>query len=330
MAHRGRLQGALGAAAVAGLLLALAACNKEHPPTAAVGEASKPASTLTFALVSHANAGDKYWDVVKNGEEQAGSDLGVKVTYHGSGNPQKQAQLIDLAISQKVDGLIVSMANPEALRASIQKAIQAGIPVITIDSGVEKSTELGALTHVGQMEKIAGHAAGERLVKKGIKRVVCVIHEAGNVGLEERCAGAKEALNGQVENLQVSISDLASATSTMAAKLQSDPSVEGMLTLNNALATAAVNAVVRANRPTVALATFDVDGNVLASIEGGKILFAIDQQPFLQGYLPVVFLKLYRTNGATVGGGQPILTGPGFIDQSNVEQVRKFALQGVR
>ncbi|HWL89441.1 MAG TPA: sugar ABC transporter substrate-binding protein, partial [Polyangiaceae bacterium] len=289
--------------ALALIQLSVIGCSKESNPTA--GAVSEPAKAttkqLTFALVSHANAGDKYWDVVKNGEEQAGKDLGVKVSYQGSGNPQKQAQLIDAAVSQKVDGLIVSMANPEALRSSIQTAVQAGIPVITIDSGVEKSAEFGALTHVGQMEKIAGEAAGTRLAKKGIKHLVCVIHEAGNIGLEERCVGAKQTLGGQFENLQVSISDLASATATMAAKLQSDASIDGVLALNNAVATAAVNASARANRPTVTIATFDIDETVLSSIASGKILFAIDQQPFLQGYLPVTFLKLYKTNGTTVG-----------------------------
>ena len=323
------------------LSLSMVGCSKDEAPAAgtpgaatgtagATSEPSKAAKNFTFALVSHANPGDKFWDVVKNGEEQAGKDLGVKVTYQGSGDPQKQAQLIELAVTQKVDGLIVSMANPEALRASIQKAVQAGIPVITINSGAEKSADLGAVTHVGQTEKIAGQAAGAKLAKKGLKHVICVIHEAGNVGLEERCAGAKQALGAQVDNLQVSVSDLASATSTIAAKLQSDPSIDGALTLNNAVAGAAVNAITQANRPTVTLSTFDVDANILSNIASGKILFAIDQQPYLQGYLPVTFLNLYRTNGTTVGGGQPVLTGPGFIDKSNVEQVQKYVQQGAR
>ncbi len=323
--------------------LALLGCDKETPQATGTGaaastgaaaaapEAAKPTKNLTFALVSHANAGDKFWDVVKNGEEQAGKDLGVKVTYQGSGDPQKQAQLIDAAVSQKVDGLIVSMANPEALRGSIQKAVAAGIPVITINSGAEKSAELGAMTHVGQTEKIAGEAAGARLAKKGLKHVLCVIHEAGNVGLEERCAGVKQTLTGgKVDNLQVSVSDLASATTTISAKLQSDPTIDGALTLNNAVATAAVNAAAQAKRPNVTLATFDVDGTVLANIADGKLFFAIDQQPYLQGYLPVTFLNLYRTNGTTVGGGQPVLTGPGFIDKDNVAQVQKYVAQGAR
>ncbi|WP_394844574.1 sugar ABC transporter substrate-binding protein [Pendulispora brunnea] len=328
--------------------LSLVGCSKESSSTGSgsggtaasatgatgtTGESTpaKATKNLTFALVSHANAGDKFWDVVKNGEEQAGKDLGVKVTYQGSGDPQKQAQLIDVAVSQKVDGLIVSMANPEALRPSIQKAVQAGIPVITINSGAEKSAELGAMTHVGQTEKVAGEAAGARLAKKGLKHVLCIIHEAGNVGLEERCAGAKRTLEGgKVVNLQVSVSDLASATSTIAAKLQSDPSIDGALTLNNAVAGAAVNAIAQANRPTVALATFDVDATILQNISAGKIFFAIDQQPYLQGYLPVTFLNLYRMNGTTVGGGQPVLTGPGFIDKANAELVQKYIQQGAR
>ena len=326
--------------------LTVVGCSKEDSGGAGAGanasaasatgaaSAAAPAKStkdLTFALVSHANPGDKFWDVVKNGEEQAGKDLGVKVTYQGSGDPQKQAQLVDNAVSQKVDGLIVSMANPEALRSSIQKATQAGIPVITINSGAEKSADVGAMTHVGQTEKVAGQAAGARLAKKGLKHVICVIHEAGNVGLEERCAAAKQAFGGgRVDNLQVAVSDLSTATSTIAAKLQSDTSIDGALTLNNGVASAAVKAIAQANRPTVTLATFDVDANILSSIASDKIFFAIDQQPYLQGYLPVTFLNLYRTNGTTVGGGQPVLTGPGFIDKSNVEQVQKYVQQGAR
>jgi len=309
--------------------LAVAGCSSNEPvPGASAGPGQ--AGTFTFAMVSHGSAGDKFWDVVKNGWEQAGKDLGVTVTYQSSGDPQRQSQLIDAAVSQKVNGLVVSMANPDALRPSIEAAVKAGIPVITINSGVDKSAEFGAIAHVGQTETVAGEGAGRKFAQKGARHLLCVVHEAGNIGLEQRCAGARSTFGGTVENLQVNVSDLAGTTNTIAAKLQSDPSIDAVLTLNNGVATAAVNAAAQANRGDVAIGTFDVDSAVLDAISAGKIFFAVDQQPYLQGYLPVVQLYLYLTNGNTVGGGQPVLTGPGFIDASNVEQVKTYAQQGTR
>src|SRR5439155_8973013 len=161
--------------------LALAACSNAK----STGGGAVADKNLTFAMVSHGSAGDKFWDVVKSGLEQAGKDMGIKVTYQSSGDPQKQAQLIDAAISQKVDGLVVSMANPDALKSSIEKAVKGGIPVITINSGVDKSAAFGALAHVGQTETVAGQGAGKKFEAKGSKHLLCVIHEAGNVGLEQ-------------------------------------------------------------------------------------------------------------------------------------------------
>ena len=292
------------------------------------GDGGAKTGDLSFAVVSHSNPGDKFWDVVKSGAVQAGKDLGVKVSYQGSGDPAQQSQLIDNAVSEKVDGLVVSMANPDALKEAIGKAVDAGIPVITINSGVEKSKEFGALTHVGQTERIAGEAAGDRMKSEGGKKALCVIHEAGNVGLEERCAGAKDTF-GDVTNLQVTVSDLADASSKIKAKLQSDKSIDSVLSLNNGVAIAARDAI-RDSGSQAKLSTFDLDADVLAAIEAGEISFAIDQQPYLQGYLPISFLQLYNTNANAVGGGQPVLTGPGFVDKSNAKTVAEYAKKGTR
>jgi simple sugar transport system substrate-binding protein len=287
-------------------------------------------SGVKVAVVSHGAAGDKFWDVVKGGAEQAGRDIGADVTYQGSGDPNQQSQLIDTAVSQKVDGLVVSMANPDALKEAIGKAVSAGIPVITINSGVDKSKEFGAITHIGQTETIAGAAAGERMKAEGATKLICVIHEAGNVGLEDRCAGAAKTFGGQVENLQVNVSDLSATGSTIAAKLQSDSSANGVLTLNSGVALAAAQAMQTAGRTNVKLATFDLDAQTIEAIKSGTITFAVDQQPYLQGYLPVVFLSLYKSNANTVGGGQPVLTGPSFVDESNADEVAEYAEKGTR
>ncbi|PRX95421.1 sugar ABC transporter substrate-binding protein [Allonocardiopsis opalescens] len=317
---------------IAGALLALpllaTACSggEADGADASVG----PVGELTIAMVTHANPGDLFWDVVRAGLDQAASDHGITTTYQGSGEPAEQAQFIETAISQDVDGLIVSMANPDALRGSVEQAVEAGIPVITINSGAEVSAEFGAMAHVGQTESVAGEATGERLTEEGLTNVLCVVHEAGNVGLEERCAGAASTFDGEMRNVQVQVSDLGAAAATIAAELQSDDSIDGVLTLNNGVAGAAVDALGTAARDDVGIATFDVDSDVLAGITAGDILFAVDQQPYLQGYLPVTMLYLYAANGNTVGGGQPVLTGPGFVDASNVEQVTQYAEQGTR
>lgn len=306
--------------------LALAGCTATNN-----SKTSEPASgeKVSIAIVTHGSAGDTFWDVVKSGAEQAGKDLGATVTYQGDGDPVKQSQLIESAIATKPDGLIVSMANPDGVKDAVEKAVAAGIPVITINSGLEKSKEFGAQTHVGQSEFIAGQGAGEKLAAAGAKNVICVIHEAGNTGLEDRCKGAADTLGGTVGNIQVDISNIADAQNTIKSKLLADPSIDGVLTLNPGVAVAASQALTEA-KSTATLGTFDVSADVTKLIEDGKILFAVDQQPYSQGYLPVVFLTLQKRNGDVVGGGQPVYSGPGFVTKENAAQVAKFAKNGTR
>jgi simple sugar transport system substrate-binding protein len=297
---------------------------------AGTGGATKSGQkSATFALVSHGSPGDSFWDVVKSGAEQAASDLGVKVDYQSSPDPVQQSQLINNAVAQKVDGLIVSMANPDGVKAAVEAAVKAGIPVITINSGLEQSKEFGAETHVGQSELIAGQGAGEQMAKAGLKNVICVIHEAGNTGLEDRCKGVADKLGGKVENIQVDVSNLADAQNTIKSKLLADPSIDGVITLNNGVAVAASKAIDEAGSKAK-LATFDVSADVTKLIEDGKILFAVDQQPYLQGYLPVTFLTLQVRNGDVVGGGQPVYSGPGYVTKDNAAQVAEFAKNGTR
>jgi simple sugar transport system substrate-binding protein len=309
--------------------LVFAACSGDDDNQAQQTPNANQAANLTIAVVVHAGAGDAFWDVVKNGAEAAGKQYGIKVNYNGNGDPAQQSQLIDAAVSQKVDGLVVSMANPDALKESIEKAVAAGIPVITINSGQDRSKEFGALTHVGQSEDVAGQGAGEKLKEAGVSKLICVVHEAGNVGLEQRCNGAKGTLGGTVENLQVDGNNLADASSKISAKLQSDSSINGVLTLNPGVAIAARDAIKDAGSQAK-LATFDLSGDVVDAIKADEILFAVDQQQYLQGYLPIVFLYLYKNNLNTVGGGQPVLTGPGFVTKDNADQVAQLAQQGTR
>jgi simple sugar transport system substrate-binding protein len=284
---------------------------------------------LTFSVITHGSAGDAFWDVVQNGAETAGEDLGISVDYQSDGDPQRQAQLIDAAVNQDVDGIVVSMANPDALQDAVEAAVEAGIPVVTINSGGERSTEFGAIGHVGQDEAIAGQGAGRQLAAAGAAKVLCVVHEAGNIGLEQRCSGASEGLDSPVTPLQVDINDLQGAQSTITSQLQSDPDIDAVLTLNSAVAALAVTAAEDAGSEAQ-VATFDLNQDVISGIQDGEIAFAVDQQQYEQGYLPIVMLKLYAENLNTVGGGQPVLTGPGIVDATNVDEIADLATAGTR
>ena len=318
--------------------LALAACTSS-PATTKKAASNTTASSNTktaangksygykFAVVTHGGAGDTFWDVVKKGSLKAGQDEGVQVGYQSDGDPAKQSQLIDAAVQQKVDGLVVSMANPDALKASIGKAVAAGIPVITINSGQDQSAAFGAIAHVGQDEVIAGEGAGEKLKAAGVTNALCVIHEAGNVSLEARCAGFKKGLGGKVTNIQVSVTDPAGAQATLKAKLAADKSINGVLTLGPVIGAAATSVV---KGTSVKLATFDLNGDITKAIIAGDVLFAVDQQQYVQGYLPIVMLTLYKSNANTIGGGHPVLTGPGFVTKDNAAQVLDLAGAGTR
>jgi simple sugar transport system substrate-binding protein len=309
--------------------------NKDANGNSTTGDNSKSVnltqgSNLTIAMVTHSDEGS-FWSVVKKGAEQAAKDEGVKLIWSPSNNdPQKEAQLIQAAVSQKVDGLAVSVPNADAIKGALADAKSAGIPIITLNSGADQSKALGAITHVGQDESIAGQAAGERFKSEGAKKVLCIIHEQNNIGLQQRCDGVKKGFGGDVTNLQVKgTADVATTQTEIKSKLQADKSFDAVIALNPDIAEAAKTAIKGAGS-SAKLATFDLSPDVIKDVQSGGIEFAVDQQQYLQGYLPIVFLKLYKTNANTVGGGQPVLTGPGFVDKSNAETVAKLAEAGTR
>jgi simple sugar transport system substrate-binding protein len=323
----------LAALLVLGLAVFVAACgddddnessNKKDDVSLTQGR------DLTIAVITHGE-GDTFWSVAKKGAEQAGKDMGVTVKYSESANdPQKHAQLIDSAVTEKVDGIATSVPNADALRDPLKAASDAGIPIITLNSGQSDSADLGAITHVGQDEGVAGEAAGKRLAESASGKLLCVVHEQGNSGLEERCAGAKKGFGGEVENVQVKgVSDISTSVTELQSKLESDDSVTAILTLNPDIAVAARDAIQGASSDAK-LATFDLSGDVVKAVKAGEIEFAVDQQQYLQGYLPVVFLTLFNENANTVGGGLPVLTGPGFVDKSNADTVEQLATEGTR
>jgi len=287
---------------------------------------------LSLCYVVHSDPSGSFWDVATQGAQDAADSMGVTLTAVGSPDPATQAQLIEDCIAQGVDGLAVSLANPDALQDAVTNAVNAGIPVITLNSGVDVYKELGALTHVGQTERVAGNGAGERLSAMGATKVLCVIHEEGNIGLEQRCDGLTETFTGEVERFNVAstgVLDLAGTTATLQDKLIADSSLDAIIALNPDIGIAARDAVI-ANGSSQILATSDLSPAVLQSILDGEISFAIDQQQYLQGYLPIVFLTLYNQNANVVGGGLPVLTGPGFVDASNAAAVIDLSAAGTR
>jgi simple sugar transport system substrate-binding protein len=319
------------------VVVALVGCAPAAPtveqPAQQTDEGQVVQKQIVIGLAVHSNpAEDLFWGVVEKGAKDAAAALGVELKSGGSGQPQEQAQLIETYVADKVDGIIVSLANPDALKDAVKKATDAGIPVITINSGAGVYKEFGALTHVGQTEKVAGNGAGEQFNKAGLKKVLCVIHEEANIGLEERCDGMTETFTGEVERFNVATTGVKDVKGTVAAiqdKLTSDQSIDGILALNPVIGIAARDAV-KAAGGSQKIATFDLSTDVLDAINNGEMMFAVDQQQYLQGYLPVVMLYLYKTNLNTVGGGLPVLTGPGIVDQSNAAQVKDLAAQGTR
>jgi simple sugar transport system substrate-binding protein len=292
---------------------------------------SAPAFAQNIIVVSHGQANDPFWSVVKNGVDKAAKDTGTEVSYRSpeTFDMVAMSQLIDAAVNQEPDGLIVSIPDADALGPSIERAVEAGIPVISMNSGSDVSKKLGAQLHVGQDEFTAGKAAGEKLAEMGGKKAICVNQEVGNVSLDQRCAGFTEGFGGAVKVLPTS-NDPTEVESKVRAALDSDPDIDTVMGLGASTvgepAVAAVEAVGRTGE--VRVATFDLSANFLQAIVDGKAAFAIDQQQFLQGYLPVAFLALNAEYGLIPGGNVP--SGPNLITKDKAGQVIELSAKGIR
>ncbi len=286
---------------------------------------------LRFIVVTHGQAADPFWSVVKNGVDQAAREMGVRVEYRA---PQtfdmvQMARLIDAAVAARPDGLVVSIPDANALGRSIQAAVRAGIPVISINSGADVFKRLGVMVHVGQEEYLAGKGAGERMKALGVKAAVCVNHEVGNVSLDQRCKGFADGLGGKVEILAVK-TDFTEARNAIANYLQRNPNLEGILTLGPVGAEPALQALQQVGRlGRIRFATFDLSTAVLEALEKKQMDFAVDQQQYLQGYLPIVLLTLYKRYGL-LPANDIILTGPGFVTPENARRVIDLTKKGIR
>ncbi|WP_455908596.1 sugar ABC transporter substrate-binding protein [Streptomyces microflavus] len=327
---------AMGAVLAVVLAASLAGCSstggkraEERAAEAAEGRAAVNTPRWTFAMVTHSGDGDTFWDIVQKGAEQAAVKDNINFLYSHNDEANQQAQLVQTAIDKKVDGLIVSLAKPDAMKAVVAKAVKAGIPVITVNSGSAESKEFGALTHIGQDESIAGEAVGDELNSRGRKKALCVLHEQGNVGHEQRCAGAKKTFDGTLQNLYVDGTNMPDVTASIEAKLQSDKSIDAVVTLGAPFADAAVQAKQTAGSKAE-IDTFDLNAKVATGLQTDKLGFAVDQQPYLQGYEAVDLLWLYRYNRNVLGGGLPVLTGPQIITKDDADALADYTKRGTR
>ncbi|SOE07682.1 sugar ABC transporter substrate-binding protein [Streptomyces sp. Ag109_G2-15] len=323
-------------AVAAAAALTLAGCSsssggkkaEEGGSGASAGKANTP--RMTVALVTHQSPGDTFWDIVRKGAEAAAAKDNIKLIYSADPNAGNQANFVQNAIDQKVDGIAITLAKPDAMKAVVGKAGAAKIPVVGLNSGLSDWKKLGLMEFFGQDEGVAGEAFGKKLNEVGAKKAVCVIQEQGNVGLTQRCDGVKKTFSGTTETLYVNGTDMPSVKSTITAKLKQDSAIDYVVTLGAPYALTAVQSVGDAGSKAK-VATFDLNNQLTSAIKKGDIQFAVDQQPYLQGYLAVDSLWLYKNNGNYSGGGeQPVLTGPAFVDKSNVDRIAQFAAKGTR
>ncbi|MBF9039168.1 MAG: sugar ABC transporter substrate-binding protein [Proteobacteria bacterium] len=277
-----------------------------------------------YVMITHTQGTDPFWPVVEKGGRDAAEAVGATLEYNFdvSGDMAAMAQLIEAAAATQPDGIIVSLPDADALGGAIRSAVADGIPVITMNSGLESSAELGALMHVGQPERLAGQKAGERAAAEGVTNGLCLNQEAFNTALVDRCTGYFEGVGGDLNMIDVS-NDPAQIETRTAAALQADESIDGVLAVGPHVCEAA-NRAIQEVGADVHLACFDLSPGVMDMIQAGDAAFTIDQQQRLQGYMPVIVLHLYNT-GAGLLPGANIPSGPGFVDASNAASVSALA-----
>ncbi len=313
---RGLIKGAM----IAGLVM-----------TAMMAGGSAWADALRIAVVTHGQAGDSYWSSVKLGVDAAAKQMGVTVQYQA---PQtfdmaQMAKMIEAATASHPDGLVVSIPDPDALGPAIKQAVAAGIPVLAIDSGLKESHELGAMMFMGQEEYDAGFAAGVKMKAAGITNALCLNHEVGNADLDHRCEGFGKGLGGKMEVLAIN-QDPTESRNRILSALATRKDVDGMLALGSGAAAAMIQAL---DSPGVmdrlkGTGSFDLSPEILTAVSEGKLLFGIDEQPYLLGYLPIVFMKLY--NEYRLMPAVDVNTGPSFVMKADALKVLDLSKQGIR
>ncbi|MCD2188986.1 substrate-binding domain-containing protein [Actinomycetospora soli] len=316
----------LAVAAAAAVALTFTACSSQG---GAQNQNQATSQRFTIAMITHEQPGDSFWDKIRAGAQQAASELNVDLRYSNNNDGGQQATLVQNAIDSRVNGIAVTLSYPDQVGPVAQKAVQAGIPVVGFNQGIDQYQQFGMKMYFGSDETLAGQSAGQRLgqLNPGGK-ALCVIQEQGSVALETRCAGVKQAY-ANTENLQVNGADLPSVQQTIQAKLQQDPAITDVVTLGAPVALAAMQAK-QASSSQAQIVTFDLNADVAKAIQSNQIAFSVDQQPYVQGYMAVQALWLQLSNGNDLGGGKPVLTGPSFVDASNIGPIVQYAEKNTR
>ena len=276
-------------------------------------------------FITHGQAGDSFWAVVRKGAETAARETDCDLQYQAPAQFDLVAmsRLIDAAVAAKPDGLIVSIPDVHLLGKSIQAAVAAKIPVISVNSGLEDSRRLGCMMHIGQEEESAGRMAGERMKAIGVKEAVILNQETGNVALDQRIKGFKDGFEGPFHHVQVVTVTIKfkECHDAVTAYLLQHPDVDGILALGPVAAEPAIQALNEMGEiDKIKLCTFDISPEVIQALSKKQISFAVDQQQWLQGYLPVMFLANYAKHGA-LPENRLILTGPSFVTPENVDRI---------
>jgi simple sugar transport system substrate-binding protein len=324
-------------------LVVLAGCGGTtvvHEPTVTVtdgtpaaGAPARASGGVRIAVVTHGQASSPFWAIVRNGVEAAARQMDVVVSYRAPDvySVERMETMIDQAVASRPDGLVVSIPEP-GVAPAIRRAVRAGIPVVSINSGSDVFRRLGVLAHVGQPEERSGFDAGRRLADAGARRVLCVNQSVGNSGLAARCRGLARAMRDAGGSARVlAIDDQSAATPRRIADAVRSGRVDGLLALNSTGGMLAVNAVRRLDRPdTVKVATFDLGPDVLKAVQSHELLFAVDQQAYLQGYLPIVLLTQRARYGLFPARGDLVPTGPNFVTAREAGKAIELSKRSIR
>jgi simple sugar transport system substrate-binding protein len=300
-----------------------------EPTAAPVAGAPVPDGAVRIAVVTHGPASSKFWAIIRNGVDSAARRLDVLVDYKSPDvfSVRRMSALIDQAVATKPDGLVVSIPSA-GLAPAIRRAVRAGIPVVSINSGSDVYRKLGVLVHVGQLEDRAGLEAGRRLADAGVRNALCLNHETDNAGVDARCRGLERALRevgGRARTLPIADED-PRTPSKIAATVAADR-VDGVLATNSLGGLAAANGLAGTG---VKIGTFDLGPDVLKAVNAGRIGFAVDQQPYLQGYLPIEMLALRARYGILPAQRDVVATGPNFVTRANADQALELSERSVR
>jgi simple sugar transport system substrate-binding protein len=283
----------------------------------------------TFAIITHGQPGDTFWDVIRKGAQAAALKDNVKLIYLANPTGSGESQLVTNVLQQHVDGIALTLAFPLAMSTAVKQAVSQNVPVVAFNAAGDNWKQMGVMSYIGTDETSSGMVVGDRLNAAGVTAALCIDQEQGAIQLEDRCDGIQKTFKGKLSTVYVPGYDMASAQSRITAKLQQDPAVGFVITLGADFVPPALQAIKIANSKAQ-VGTFGLDPRAITLIEQGKLQWAIDIQPFVQGYESIDSLWLYKINGDVIGGGGPLLTGPTFVTKENAAQIGQFAKQGTR